>query len=171
MKPTRSTIVRALALAASLLIPSAVDADPSVTEIRIEKGAHTLSLMSHERTLATYRVAIGPGGAGPKRMEGDSVTPVGRYHVSGRIKGLYHQFLVVSYPNADDEKRFAAAKRAGEIPAGHGIGNGIGIHGVGRPAPGHKDSDWTLGCVALDDDEIDAVARRVPDGTPIVITD
>jgi murein L,D-transpeptidase YafK len=170
MKPV-SSILRAAAVAIALGAPSAVAADPAVTEIRIEKAAHTLKLLAHGDPVATYRVAIGPGGAGPKRMEGDRVTPVGRYHVSGRIKGLFHQFLIVSYPNADDVRRFAAAKHEGKVPAGRGIGSGIGIHGGGHAGPGEKDDDWTLGCVALDDDEIDEVARKVPDGTPIVITD
>jgi len=165
------TILRLAAVSLALLVASRSDADARVTEVRIAKHAHTLTLVAGDKVLDTYRVAIGPGGAGPKRMQGDKVTPVGRYHVSGRIKGLFHQFLVVSYPNAEDVRRYGDEKRRGLIPPGTGIGNGIGIHGVGGPAPGHKDSDWTLGCVALDDDEIDAVARRVPDGTPIVISD
>jgi murein L,D-transpeptidase YafK len=174
MRPV-STIVRASALALSLfalLRASDVAADPRVTEIRIEKAKHRLTLRSGDEVLASYRVAIGPGGAGPKRKEGDRVTPVGRYHVSGRIKGLFHQFLVVSYPNADDVRRFSDAKREGSIPRGTNIGNGIGIHGTGAEDwPNHKASDWTLGCIALDNDEIDEVARKVPDGTAIVITD
>ncbi|HVY46751.1 MAG TPA: L,D-transpeptidase family protein [Minicystis sp.] len=174
MKPRRLILrLAGLALALSVLAsPGRGDADARVAEIRIHKQPHTLELVAAGGEVAkTYRVALGPGGAGPKRMEGDRVTPVGRYHVSGRIKGLFHEFLIVSYPNADDVRRYAAAKRRGEIPKGRGVGNGIGIHGVGGPAPGHKDSDWTNGCIALDDAEIDEVARLVPDGTPIVITD
>ena len=58
-------------------------------------------------------------------------------------------------------------------PAGRGVGHSIGIHGVGsaRLAGVHKETDWTLGCIALDDDEIDEVASMVKDGTRIVITD
>jgi murein L,D-transpeptidase YafK len=144
-----------------------------VTEIRIGKSDHTLALMAGDRVVKSYRVAIGPGGAGPKRMEGDKVTPVGTYRVSGRIKGLYHQFLVVSYPNDEDRRRHAALKQRGVIPAGARVGNGIGIHGTGHKEWNgvHKDADWTLGCVALDDDEIDEIAASVKDGTRIVITD
>jgi murein L,D-transpeptidase YafK len=106
-------------------------------------------------------------------MEGDKVTPVGTYRISGRIKGLFHEFLVVSYPNAADIARYAELKRAGEVPPGVGVGNGIGIHGIGGDAwkGVHKEHDWTLGCVALDDDEIDEIAARVKDGTKLVITD
>ncbi|WP_437737674.1 L,D-transpeptidase family protein [Sorangium sp. So ce1335] len=149
---------------------------PRVTEIRIDKSEHTLELVAGGEVVRSYRVAIGPGGPGPKRHEGDLRTPVGTYRVAGRIKGLFHQFLIVSYPNEEDRRRFAELKRRGEVPPGRGIGHSIGIHGVGggalrARAGAHKETDWTLGCIALDDDEIDEVARRTPDGAKIVITD
>ena len=146
---------------------------PRVTEIRIAKARHRLELVADGAVVQTYRVALGPGGAGPKKMEGDKVTPVGTYHIVGRIKGLYHQFLTVSYPNDEDRRRHADLRRRGLIPAGVGVGGGIGIHGTGHKDWNgvHKESDWTLGCIALDDAEIDEVASRVKDGTPVVITD
>ncbi|WP_437291283.1 L,D-transpeptidase family protein [Sorangium sp. So ce406] len=149
---------------------------PRVTEIRIDKSEHTLDLVANGEVVRSYRVALGPGGPGPKRYEGDRRTPVGTYRVAGRIKGLFHQFLVVSYPNDEDRRRFAELRRRGEVPPGRGVGHSIGIHGVGGGggalrAGVHKDTDWTLGCIALDDDEIDEVARRTPDGAKIVITD
>jgi murein L,D-transpeptidase YafK len=141
-------------------------------EIRVAKEAHTLELMSEGKVIKSYRVAIGPGGAGPKRREGDRVTPVGTYRVVGRF-ALYHRFLSLDYPNATDRRRFAALKASGALPADATIGGGIGIHGTGhRDWNGvHKESDWTLGCVALDDDEIDEVAAFAKDGTRVVITD
>lgn len=148
---------------------------PRVTEIRIDKSEHTLDLVANGEVVRSYRVALGPGGPGPKRYEGDRRTPVGTYHVAGRIKGLFHQFLLVSYPNEEDRRRFAELRRRGEVPPGRGVGHSIGIHGVGGGgalrARAHKETDWTLGCIALDDDEIDEVARRTPDGAKIVITD
>ncbi|MEO5730266.1 MAG: L,D-transpeptidase family protein [Byssovorax sp.] len=146
---------------------------PSVDEILIDKSDHRLELRARGGEVKTYRVAIGSGGSGPKRMEGDKVTPVGTYRVTGRIKGLFHNFLVVSYPNDEDRARYAELKRRGEVPDGHGVGNGIGIHGTGdKDWNGvHKEHDWTFGCVALDDDEIDEIAALVKDGTRIVITD
>lgn len=149
--------------------PPAVAAPlPRVTEIRIDKSDHTLDLVAGAGVVRTYRVALGPGGAGPKRFEGDQRTPVGTYRVTGRFKGLFHQFLVVSYPNDEDRQRFAELKRRGEVPEGRGVGHSIGIHGGDHS---RKQIDWTLGCIALDDDEIDEVARLTPDGTKIVITD
>jgi murein L,D-transpeptidase YafK len=143
------------------------------TEIRIAKGPHRLDLVADGRVVKTYRVAIGPGGPGPKRMEGDRVTPVGTYRIAGRIKGLYHQFLTVSYPNDEDRRRYRDLYRRGLVPTGVGIGNGIGIHGTGHADwnGAHKGTDWTLGCIALDDAEIDEIASLVKDGTRVVITD
>ena len=193
MLTSRRTLAAALLFATSLTFPvlGALAADtagtaataatkgkpaprrPKITEIRIDKSDHTLELLADAQVVKSYKVAIGPGGTGPKRYQGDQRTPVGTYRVQGRIKGLFHQFLTVSYPNDEDRVRYAESKRRGEIPEGRGIGFGIGIHGVGSPelAGDHKLSDWTLGCIALDDDEIDEVARLVPDGTRIVITD
>jgi murein L,D-transpeptidase YafK len=176
MKRLRLGLLSLLLAAISFTSPQPSLADgPSadVTEIRIDKSDHALVLMAGDRAVKSYRVAIGPGGSGPKRMEGDKVTPVGTYRVTGRIKGLFHQFLVVSYPNDEDRRRHAELRKRGEIPAGVGVGNGIGIHGTGHKDWNgvHKESDWTLGCVALDDDEIDEIASRVKDGTRIVITD
>ena len=167
-------LLAALAVVACLASPSTSRSDEErITEIHIDKSDHSLDLVSEGRVVKTYRVAIGPGGAGPKLMEGDKKTPVGTYRVVGRIKGLFHQFLTVSYPNDEDRVRYAEMKKRGEIPRGTGIGGGIGIHGVnGKEWKGvHKQTDWTLGCIALDDDEIDEIARRVKDGTKIVITD
>jgi murein L,D-transpeptidase YafK len=171
---TKALAVLALAAVPTLLAPRDASAGAAaVDEMRIDKSDHSLQLWSGGRLVKEYRVAIGSGGTGPKRMEGDNVTPVGTYRITGRIKGLFHNFLVVSYPNDDDRARFADRKRRGEVPAGHGIGNGIGVHGTGNKAWNgvHKQSDWTFGCVALDDDEIDEVAGMVRDGTRIVITD
>lgn len=177
MHPLRTAAFTLLSVMLSLPLTAPSAARPpsaaEIDEIHIDKSDHRLELRREGKAVKTYRVAIGPGGAGPKRMEGDQVTPVGTYTVTGRINGLFHQFLVVSYPNDDDRRRFAELKKTGAIPPDKRIGNGIGIHGTGHKEWNgvHKESDWTLGCVALDDAEIDEVARLVKDGTRIVITD
>ena len=147
-------------------------APPRVTEVRIAKGDHRLTLVAGDQVVKSYRVAIGPGGPGPKLREGDSVTPVDLPRCWSD-QGILHQFLTLSYPNQDDLRRYAEAKRSGEVKPGVGVGGGIGIHGTGHKEWNgvHKESDWTLGCVALDDDEIDEVAAQVRDGTPVVISD
>jgi murein L,D-transpeptidase YafK len=152
---------------------SAEPAAVQVTLVRIDKSEHRLELVAGERVVKRYRVALGSGGAGPKRFEGDKTTPVGAYRITSRFKGLFHQFLGVSYPNDDDRARFAELKKQGEVPPGRGVGHSIGIHGVGASELSgvHKESDWTHGCIALDDAEIDELGRLVKDGTPVVITD
>ncbi len=161
-------------LFASAPLAEASGARPGVTEIRIDKSEHRLELVGPDGAIVrSYQTAIGSGGLGPKRYEGDATTPVGTYRVTGRIPHLFHQFLVVSYPNDEDRARYAELKKRGEVPEGRGVGFGIGIHGTGDPARSgaHKQSDWTLGCVALDNAEIDEVASLVRDGTRIVISD
>ncbi len=148
--------------------------DLRVTKVEIKKGAHTLRLLAGEAVVANYKVAIGPGGAGPKLREGDRVTPVGRYHVVSHAPSQFHVFLRLDYPNADDRARFAKLKREGTLDKRDTIGGDVGIHGA--PAQlgwkkGHKEVDWTLGCIALDDDEIEEVASLVKDGTEVDIAD
>jgi murein L,D-transpeptidase YafK len=168
-----------LVLLASLAIttPSAskgpAPKEPAITEVRIAKSDHRLQLVADGQVVKTYRVAIGSGGAGHKRMEGDKVTPVGTYRIMGRFKSLWHQFITLSYPNDEDRQRYAELKKAGLVPPGVGVGGGVGIHGTGgKEWTGiHKESDWTYGCIALDDDEVDDLSSRVKDGTRVVITD
>jgi murein L,D-transpeptidase YafK len=167
-----------LAFALVLVTPALAPSEPSpaaraaaargagpVTEIRIDKSDHRLELLAGQRVVKTYKVAIGPGGAGPKRWEWDMTTPVGRYRLTGRHRGAFHRFLGVSYPNQDDIARYRALKSRGEVPAGRGVGHSIGIHGGG------SERDWTAGCIALENHEVDEVAALVADGTTIVIHD
>lgn len=149
-----------------------LDPHVSVDRIVVRKSDHSLTLFSGEQVLFKTSAAIGPGGAGHKRMEGDKVTPVGRYHVVSKGPSRYHVFMRLDYPNAEDRARFARAKADGTLPKGATIGSDIGIHG----APPdwkleHKRVDWTLGCVAVDDDEIAAIARRTQVGTVVDIED
>jgi murein L,D-transpeptidase YafK len=167
----------ALVLASLFFVGEAPAAgEKRVTHIVIKKKEHMLELKAGEDILASYKVALGPGGPGPKLREGDKVTPVGRYHVTMHQPSQYRVFLRLDYPNADDVRRFAALKSSGELPRGAKIGGDIGIHGppvamAETDKPGLKAYDWTWGCIALDDAEILDVARRVKDGTPVDIED
>lgn len=157
-----------------LLVPffGAQTSSARVTEVRLDKSDHVLQLMAGEEVVKRYTVALGPGGEGPKRYEGDMVTPTGRYTLSGRF-GLYHRFINVTYPNDADRARFKELKARGEVPPGRGIGFGIGLHGTGDKSYSgvHKQSDWTAGCIAVDDEEIDEISALVADGTPLYIVD
>jgi murein L,D-transpeptidase YafK len=158
----------------AVVVQSRPEKTPALAdEIRIDKSDHRLEVVAGTAVIRTFKVAIGSGGFGPKRFEGDKTTPVGTYRLTGRFPSVFHKFLGVSYPNTDDQRRFADLKKRGEVPPGRGIGFAIGIHGVGGKelAGVHKESDWTHGCIALDDAEIDELAKLVRDGTRIVITD
>jgi murein L,D-transpeptidase YafK len=150
---------------------------PKVTQIRIHKASHTMELWSHDAPLATYAVSLGPGGAGFKHREGDKVTPVGHYRVVSRGPSTFKIFMRLDYPNPEDWKRFRALREKGELPKGATIGGDIGIHG-GTPVGYNKRDDvpveardWTLGCIGVEDDEIAAIAKMTPDGTPVDIDD
>ncbi len=145
---------------------------PAVDRIVIQKTAHKITLYAGESVAFETTVAIGPGGAGPKLREGDRVTPVGRYRITARSPSRFRTFLRLDYPNAEDYARFGKLKSEGVIPKHARIGGDIGIHG---PLPGYeagnKTSDWTLGCVVVDAEEIDAIAKMVRVGTTVDITD
>lgn len=149
---------------------------PKVTRIVIRKADHELTLMSGKDVVTRYKVALGPGAPGPKLREGDATTPVGHYHVTMHQPSQYRWFLRLDYPNADDVRRFDALKRSGALPRDAKIGGDIGIHGppVSAPAdvkPAYKLTDWTLGCIAVDDEEIQEIARLVKDGTDVEIVE
>ena len=158
-------IIATAILAASLASP-AQQPPPHADSILILKKDHVLQLLSGGKVIRTYKVALGTGGLAPKQREGDARTPEGRYIIDSRnAASEYHKALHISYPNADDRKR---AARLGVAPGGavmiHGLPNGRGFIGSA-----HRLYDWTLGCVAVTDQEIDEIWTLVPVGTPVEI--
>ncbi len=134
--------------------------------VLIEKGARTLKLYSDGRLLKTYKIALGPNANGPKEREGDGRTPEGRYVIDSRKKDSgFHRALHLSYPNDEDRRR---ARRLGVSPGGaimiHGLPNGMGA--IGRA---HVARDWTQGCIAVTNEEIEELWRVVPNGTRVEI--
>jgi murein L,D-transpeptidase YafK len=135
-------------------------------QIVIEKAARRLTLYSGGRALKSYHVALGRNPKGLKLRQGDNRTPEGIYSVDGHNpNSRYHRSLHVSYPNAHDRSR---AKAAGVSPGGdimiHGIQNGLGW--LGRF---HRVIDWTRGCIAVTNEEIEEISRVVPDGATVEI--
>jgi murein L,D-transpeptidase YafK len=128
--------------------------------IVVDKARRQMLLLRGESILRSYRIALGREPIGHKFCEGDGRTPEGRYTIDRRNpKSKYHLSLHISYPNAGDVAR---AQAAGVDPGGD-----IMIHGLkdGMPAPG----DWTQGCIAITNEEMDEVWNLVADGTPIEI--
>jgi murein L,D-transpeptidase YafK len=138
----------------------------TIDRIVVEKAARKLSVFRDGRQLKTYRVALGRSPIGPKEKEGDMKTPEGTYKIDGRnAQSSYHLALHISYPSNDDNAR--AAERG--VSAGfdimiHGIPNGRGWIGAF-----HRWTDWTAGCIALTDGEIEELWRVTLDGTAIEI--
>jgi murein L,D-transpeptidase YafK len=134
--------------------------------VLILKKDHVMELLADGRVIRTYKVALGRGGLAPKEREGDARTPEGHYIIDSRTANShYHKALHVSYPNDGDRKR---AAKLGVSPGGaimiHGLPNGEGWIGAA-----HRLYDWTLGCIAVTDDEIDEIWNLVPVGTPVEI--
>jgi L,D-peptidoglycan transpeptidase YkuD (ErfK/YbiS/YcfS/YnhG family) len=135
-------------------------------KILIEKKERRLTLISKDKVLKTYKIALGGNPNGPKERQGDNKTPEGIYVIDSRNKNSpYHLSLHISYPNEKDKKR---AKELGVLPGGdimiHGIKNGLGW--IDRF---HTQFDWTEGCIAVTDVEIEEIDKLVPDGTVVEI--
>ena len=135
-------------------------------KILINKKERQLTLLSTGKVLKTYRIALGGNPNGPKERQGDNKTPEGTYFIDARNKdSRYHISLHLSYPNERDRRR---ARARGVSPGGdimiHGIKNGYSS--VGEL---HTEYDWTKGCIAVTDEEIEEIERFVPDGTPVEI--
>jgi murein L,D-transpeptidase YafK len=130
------------------------------------KHEHKLTLLRAGAVLKTYSVALGAAPVGAKERQGDHRTPEGLYVLDSRNDhSHYYKAIHISYPNADDRKR---AARLGVSPGGdvfvHGLPNGYGYIGAA-----HRLQDWTDGCIALTNQEIDEIWSLVPNGTPIEI--
>ena len=137
-----------------------------VQRVLVLKQQHQLLLLDGKNVIKTYQVAIGRGGLTAKQRQGDHLTPEGVYQIDRRKKdSRFHRALHVSYPNNGDLER---AGRLGVPPGGdimiHGIMNGLGWLG-----PMHRFVDWTDGCIAVTDAEIEEIWSAVPDGTPVEI--
>lgn len=138
--------------------------DAIADRVLVEKSARRLTLIRNGNALKTYRVALGRAPIGPKEYEGDQRTPQGIYSIDfHKPDSDYHLALHISYPEPRDIDRASAqGLSAGSDIMIHGLPNGRGW--IGRF---HRRSDWTAGCVAVADFEIEEIYRAVPDGTLI----
>jgi len=133
----------------------------------VNKESHQLTLYAAGRPVRTYAADLGSNTAGTKLHSGDNATPEGRYRITtkkGQGQSRYYKALLLNYPNDDDRERFAQLKKTGQIPARATPGGLIEIHGEGG-----RRKDWTQGCVAVRNDHMDELFRRVEVGTPVTI--
>jgi L,D-transpeptidase catalytic domain len=138
----------------------------AIDRIVVEKSVRKLSIFHNSNRIKSYRIALGLNPVGAKQEEGDMKTPEGIYKIDSRnSQSSFHLALHISYPSDEDNRR-AAARR---VSAGfdimiHGIQNGRGWMGAF-----HRWKNWTAGCIALTDEEIEELWRVTPDGTTIEI--
>jgi len=130
------------------------------------KSERTLQLLRDGRVIKTYKVALGGHPVGPKARQGDHKTPEGLYSLDSRNPhSRFYKSIHISYPSTADR---AAARKQGVSPGGdvfvHGLPKGYGFVGAA-----HRLKDWTDGCVAVTNQEMDEIWDAVADGTPIEI--
>jgi len=135
-------------------------------KVLIEKEERRLTLLSKGEVIKRYKIALGGNPVGPKERQGDHKTPEGTYIIDSRNRNSgYHLSLHISYPNEQDKTR---AKKLGVSPGGdimiHGIKNGLSWVGGS-----HADVDWTKGCIAVTDEEMEEIYQLVPTGTVVEI--
>jgi murein L,D-transpeptidase YafK len=160
-------------------------------ELLISRSKHTLSVKQGDVTLNTFKVAFGSGGKKAKMKEGDHTTPKGAYLINKiRDSENFHLFMLLNYPNMEDAKRalkdnlitrtqyrsILLAQIEGRLPPQNtALGGSIGIHGIGIETDEkieiHQYLDWTKGCIAMRNDEVDALRRYIAPGTKVIITD
>lgn len=137
-----------------------------IERVVVYKSERRLDLIYKGAVWKSYRAALGGNPVGHKMQRGDSRTPEGVYVLDRRnSRSQFHRSIHISYPNAADR---ASARKRGVSPGGdiflHGLPNGMGSVGAA-----HTLRDWTDGCIAVTNEEIDEIWKVVRDGTPIEI--
>lgn len=158
--------MHSLLFALASLSATVTASNPAVDLVKVDKSERRLWLMRGDTVVASFPIALGGNPVGHKQREGDRRTPEGRYVLDARkADSAFFRALHVSYPNAQDRAR---AKRAGVPP-----GSAIMVHGqpngMGALAAVTQQRDWTDGCIALTDEDMQRVWDLVRVPTPIEI--
>jgi murein L,D-transpeptidase YafK len=146
--------------------PELAPIEERATRLEIDKAARQLKLFRGDELLKTYRVSLGSSPVGHKSQEGDGRTPEGTYAIDFKnSRSRFHLALRISYPNVTDRE---AARRRGASPGGdimiHGLPNGLSwLNSL------HLNRDWTDGCIAVTNSEVDEIWRLVAANTPVTI--
>lgn len=151
-----------VSMTAQSVSPAILHADHVV----VLKKERSLELLSRGKVIKTYKVALGGDPVGPKTRQGDHKTPEGLYVLDSRnAHSQFYKSIHISYPSGHDR---SLARQKGVSPGGdvfvHGLPNGFGAVGAA-----HRLRDWTDGCIAVTNEEMDEIWRVVADGTQIEI--
>lgn len=181
-----------ISLIVPILVSSVVGAEESTHHILISKSSRKLSVVSAKGiTLKTYSIASGRGGPGDKYRLGDQKTPIGRYKVAGfKPNSDFFYFIRLNYPNENDARRGLRDKLINKRqydsilealdndmtpPQDTKLGGAIGIHGIGDESQSkinmHNTLDWTQGCIALRNHEVEDLLAFLSVGIHVVIKD
>jgi len=133
---------------------------PPVTSVVVQKGRRQMFLMNNNTVLEAYDFELGFAPRGHKQIEGDGKTPEGAYFIDRKNpNSSFHLSIGISYPNAADREK---AREMGKSPGGD-----IFIHGT--PRKFRRDTDWTWGCIAVQNREMEDIYAMVNVGTPIFL--
>jgi murein L,D-transpeptidase YafK len=141
-------------------------ANTTIDQLEVHKSERKMFAYSHGSLVRTYVISLGKNPTGNKQAEGDGKTPEGNYTIDSKnAHSDFYRNLGISFPNRSDLLR---AKNTGLLPGGdikiHGLRNGLGFIGKFQ-----RWYNWTSGCIAVTDAEMDELFDHVPVGTPIVI--
>ncbi len=171
--------------AAAIIAPTAATAHSPW--ILVDTNSATLSVMRGHEVIQSYPdLAIGRGGVSERRTRGDDSTPLGEFRVvEVRTNSNYHRFYLFDFPNNEHANRawndgridlatydtiVRAVKNHRLPPQNTALGGNLGIHGLGDADPGiHSMFNWTNGCIALTNEQIDALSPWLRVGTKVVV--
>lgn len=150
----------------AMLAPLDLDGVTQVSEVLVKKQDRRLYLMAGDEVVRSYRIGLGDNPTGHKLYEGDERTPEGSYTLDWRnANSDFYKSIHISYPN-DNDRELASAW-------GLNPGGSIMIHGLPNDSEGlefaYLGLDWTDGCIAVSNEEMDEIWHLVADGTPIRI--
>ena len=145
-----------------------IPASSVIDRVFVDKSDRILKLMSDGKAIRSYRIALGGSPTGHKQQEGDQRTPVGVYTLDYKNENsIAHRSIHISYPNDEDKAR---AQSLGVNPGGDIMIHGQ-MNGFGHLAWLNQKRDWTDGCIAVTDDEMDEIMAAVKVGTTIEIVE
>ncbi len=137
-----------------------------IDTILVEKHKRIMTVLHKDKAIKTYKIALGFSPEGHKVKEGDGKTPEGTYFIVGKNpQSKFHLSLKLSYPSVEQQK---SAKTKGVNPGGDIMIHGLAPH-LEKKGKWHAMRDWTLGCIAVTNDEIDEIFRIAEVGTKVVI--